>query len=1284
MIALRTAILCLFLLVFHHIQAQTCNVAVSTTKVCLGNTVTFTVTGTGGTITNISLNYGDGNVNTNATAISVYSYATTGTFNPTVTVTFSGGATCNANAPAIVVFPLPIANYSILSGDTLCFKGNNLCIRNLSTPGASNAPLNQLIWQLSNGYFLNTAPVFNQTHCYANTLDVFGHLYTSVLEVRDTNNCISRLEKKDSVLLLPKVHPPQFSYTKNEYCDSTVVQFTNTSLMPFNQVKSFKWVFGDGSVDSVNWLQPLHKYTTAGLMIPKLFVTDINLCTDSFIDPNPFVVNTLSGNVTVLPSLTQCFRNNEFNISTPVSGAVLWEVFDASNNKVDSSGLHNWTATGFRAKTCGVFRVRMTKSLLNCQITSDTYLNVNGPKATIANDTARVPNANQCAVQDTVYFKTPVPYLSCHHNNPNMTRIWNFGDPFAPPCTTDTKNGINVGVNCNWSRDSMNVKHMYQPGKEGCYNASLYMEDQATGCWHSDTATLALQAPKAGYDSTFTPPRPRLRIITPKPCMYGLTEFDIDRTLPSCGYQKAWINYDSACGQNNWVELDSIIKPRQTQNIYSFTCDTTGWVTMGLIIQNGTCYDTAWYHHVFRLYPKNPLFDYTQNATCEPFSITLKDLDTVQYNISRSTWSLSLRNYQDTNDTYPYIAIKPYSAFFDSTLAPGDTIMPSIRINNLPEPGIYSIIHTLYDINGCGHFNPGMIAVGYHKYVKRTKEVVCVNDTVTLMDMVKYYDVNGANYLNTREYWKEPARAVAGKERIWWDIGDGLGFSRTGPNPVVSYSKPGNYTITMVTVDSTGCYDTIVNPNFIKVIAPKAAIGNLLSTYFCAPQILQFKDSSYVIDSSAQMSRPPFDYYNQWEWSFGDFKPNSLQKDPAHQYTSNGLFTVKLYVTTAIAGCRDTVSTVIDMKGPQPKFDIITDTMGCAPFTVRFDNTTQKKLLSWIWFFGDNNVNPTSDDSDVVYTYNSPGIYRVRLQGVDTIFNTTTQSLITCNAYFPDTFTNIPSRTVYVLPKATAVIQSLDSICVNQSVDFTVVADSLYKRFFWEFGDGDTLTRLRPDTVVTKKYNATGMYRIMMAPAGNTAQACIDTAYKSIYVGNVKADFDLDGANTPEFSFTNKSTGANRYLWNFDDPASGVNNISMNKDTKHMFSPAAKLDTFWVCLWAYSDDDCVDSICKPVVLGARVRIPNVFTPANNDGVNDAFDIDIEGWTEYKITIYNRWGNEVYNGDKDGFGNDGNNWNGRRFNTGEECPSGVYYFIFSYKLTTEPEAKTVHGTVTLIR
>jgi len=98
-----------------------------------------------------------------------------------------------------------------------------------------------------------------------------------------------------------------------------------------------------------------------------------------------------------------------------------------------------------------------------------------------------------------------------------------------------------------------------------------------------------------------------------------------------------------------------------------------------------------------------------------------------------------------------------------------------------------------------------------------------------------------------------------------------------------------------------------------------------------------------------------------------------------------------------------------------------------------------------------------------------------------------------------------------------------------------------------------------------------------------------------------------------------------------------------------------------------------------------IQLPNIFTP-NDDASNRDFlahnnlsnllppDFCIENFT---ITIYNRWGAEVFASTDKFF-----EWNGMHFNTEEPCSPGVYYYIINYDVFGRSETYT--GDITLIR
>lgn len=87
----------------------------------------------------------------------------------------------------------------------------------------------------------------------------------------------------------------------------------------------------------------------------------------------------------------------------------------------------------------------------------------------------------------------------------------------------------------------------------------------------------------------------------------------------------------------------------------------------------------------------------------------------------------------------------------------------------------------------------------------------------------------------------------------------------------------------------------------------------------------------------------------------------------------------------------------------------------------------------------------------------------------------------------------------------------------------------------------------------------------------------------------------------------------------------------------------------------------------------NIKIPNVITP-NGDGKNDILKIEgIELYKENSLSIFNRWGNEVYRS-IDGYNN---NW------SGEGLSEGTYYYILKL-VSKSGVSSSITGWVTLLR
>jgi gliding motility-associated-like protein len=94
------------------------------------------------------------------------------------------------------------------------------------------------------------------------------------------------------------------------------------------------------------------------------------------------------------------------------------------------------------------------------------------------------------------------------------------------------------------------------------------------------------------------------------------------------------------------------------------------------------------------------------------------------------------------------------------------------------------------------------------------------------------------------------------------------------------------------------------------------------------------------------------------------------------------------------------------------------------------------------------------------------------------------------------------------------------------------------------------------------------------------------------------------------------------------------------------------------------------------------RLPNVFTP-NNDTYNDIYHpfLPYTSVERVDMTIFNRWGNLVYETEDPNI-----NWDGRDKNNGSDCSDGVYFYVCKvYEITLYGVVpREIRGSVTLIR
>ena len=102
-----------------------------------------------------------------------------------------------------------------------------------------------------------------------------------------------------------------------------------------------------------------------------------------------------------------------------------------------------------------------------------------------------------------------------------------------------------------------------------------------------------------------------------------------------------------------------------------------------------------------------------------------------------------------------------------------------------------------------------------------------------------------------------------------------------------------------------------------------------------------------------------------------------------------------------------------------------------------------------------------------------------------------------------------------------------------------------------------------------------------------------------------------------------------------------------------------------------SDDILISKgICK-------IYVPSAFTP-NNDGLNDVFRATYgENITDFRLQVYNRWGQKIFEST-----DIRNGWDGTMKNL--QQPIGTYVWMLRYKTVTDSIEQMMKGTVMLIR
>ena len=160
--------------------------------------------------------------------------------------------------------------------------------------------------------------------------------------------------------------------------------------------------------------------------------------------------------------------------------------------------------------------------------------------------------------------------------------------------------------------------------------------------------------------------------------------------------------------------------------------------------------------------------------------------------------------------------------------------------------------------------------------------------------------------------------------------------------------------------------------------------------------------------------------------------------------------------------------------------------------------------------------------------------------------------------------------------------------------------------------------------------------------------------------------------------FSNGSLGAVDYNWNFGDGST-----STETNPNHTF-PVDQAGDYEVQLIAYSQAGCPDTARAIVTVIEDIifYVPNTFTP-DNDDFNEVFQpIFTSGFDpfDFKLLIFNRWGEVVFESNDASIG-----WDGTYGASSDRIVrDGTYIWKIEFKTVNTDERQTHVGHVNILK
>lgn len=461
-------------------------------------------------------------------------------------------------------------------------------------------------------------------------------------------------------------------------------------------------------------------------------------------------------------------------------------------------------------------------------------------------------------------------------------------------------------------------------------------------------------------------------------------------------------------------------------------------------------------------------------------------------------------------------------------------------------------------------------------------------------------------------------------------IGTGINF----PGHIINNDNE-SVVIKLMVTSSKGCNVAEMSHTFSSRQTILASFGQD-KTEGCGPLTVSFVNQSTSLINTT------------FAWDFGNGQTSTMTTPDAVVFLPDATgkdktYTVSLIATTACGVSTPFTSTVLVRAAPKAMF-APDKTTGCSPLTVNFTNTSPVATnTTYTYDFGDG----------------SPLLITNDRNAVSHVFTTTSAA----KPYVVKMTTSGPcgdetsEYTIVVSPSTTIAALTVNGTDKRGCAPFTVPffnASTGAEAFEYDFGDGGTATTITSPEKVTHTFTTPGIYVVKLTAIG--CSSSIDTETIEV-LAQPQVSFAAvrnEDCTCLEVKFTNTSTGGVSYLWEFGD---GTTSVETNPN--HIYTT---IGNYKVKLTATNLNGCKDISINDVnvtEVPGNLFVANSFIPGSDNPELRLFGAKGSGLKTWKFSIYNKWGELMWETTRLDDGKPAEGWDGTY--KSQNMPQGVYFW-----------------------